>query len=337
MKMRILLAGVMLLMATVSATAAEWEQVTTDLAKKEKAGFGGICGVVLDRKTGDIYLNVSDKGMYRSQDGGKSWSPYASPFKGRTEWPGCMMFDPTGNKALMLVSLVYGAPARLWSMKGEEWKELDKKATHIDWCVVNWTPPGLDFMLALKHEAGGLMIVSHDGGKTFEEIGKGFAAAWVFDSTTAVAAEMKSKEKPKPGLVRTTDAGKTWKPTSDFTTQSSGLNGNFALPKWNDGALYWLVDGALITTTDRGETWKKISDVKDGRYGPIFGKTAKHLFVLTLAGILESTDAGATWSKPLAVPKDLKGVSALTWLEYDPGNDVLYVMKMGSELYRMAR
>ena len=30
-------------------------------------------------------------------------------------------------------------------------------------------------------------------------------------------------------------------------------------------------------------------------------------------------------------------MSALTWLDYDPKNDVLYVMKMGSDLFRLAR
>ena len=81
------------------------------------------------------------------------------------------------------------------------------------------------------------------------------------------------------------------------------------MPKWRDGALYWLVDGALIRTTDAGKTWDKISDVKDGRYGPIFGKDAKQMFVLTGAGVVESTDGGATWSKPIAPPAALKGVS----------------------------
>ena len=61
------------------------------------------------------------------------------------------------------------------------------------------------------------------------------------------------------------------------------------------------------------------------------------MFVLTGAGVVESTDGGATWSKPVAPPADLKGVSALTWIDYDPVNDMLYIMKMGSDLYRMER
>ena len=93
----------------------------------------------------------------------------------------------------------------------------------------------------------------------------------------------------------------------------------------------------MIATTDRGDTWKKVGDIKDGQYGPVFGKNAKHLFVLTKGGVIESTDGGATWSQPLAPPKEFKGIGGLSWLEYDPTHDSLYLMKMGSDLYRLTR
>ena len=93
----------------------------------------------------------------------------------------------------------------------------------------------------------------------------------------------------------------------------------------------------MIASADKGETWTRVADVKDGRYGPVFGKDAKHLFVLTGAGVIESTDGGATWSPPIAPPAGLKGVGGLTWLAYDPQGDALYLMKMGSDLFRMTR
>ena len=52
---------------------------------------------------------------------------------------------------------------------------------------------------------------------------------------------------------------------------------------------------------------------------------------------LESLDGGATWSPPIAPPKELKSVGGLTWLAYDPKNDGLYLMKMTSELFQLAR
>jgi photosystem II stability/assembly factor-like uncharacterized protein len=212
---------------------------------------------------------------------------------------------------------------------------MDAKSSHVDWCAVDWTDPDLKFVLTLKHEAGGLLMASRDGGTTFTEVGKGYGSGWVFDGQTAVVAEAKNKDRPKPNLVRTTDGGKTWQPCGEYSPV--GRESAQALPKWHDGSLYWLVEGALIASADKGATWKKVGDVKDGRYGPVFGKDAKHLFVLTGAGVVESTDGGATWAKPVAVPRDLKGVGGLTWLEYDPKNDVLYLMKMGSDLFKLSR
>jgi photosystem II stability/assembly factor-like uncharacterized protein len=320
----VLLAGI-----AATASAADWEPVTTDLIKSEKPGYGGLCGVVVDHTTGDVIINLSDKGLYRSSDQGKSWKKLGPVIKGRTEWPGCLQLDPTGKSQRELLALVYGGPIGFSRDAGQSWSQVDPKSSHVDWAVVDWTDPELKFILTLKHESGGLLIVSHDGGKSFSDVGKGYGPAWIFDGQTAVVAEMRSKDRPKPKLLRTTDGAKTWEPVGEYTTT--------ALPKWHDGTLYWVVEGALLSTTDQGKTWKKLSDLKDGQYGPIFGNDAKHQFVLTKAGIVESTDGGANWSKPIALSKELKGWSPLTWMEYDPKNDVLYVMKMTSDLYRMTR
>jgi hypothetical protein len=327
-----------LLLSTAPALAADadWRPVATDLLRREKTGFGGLCGVVVDHRTGDLWVNLSDRGMFHSGDQGRTWkrASDAQP-KGRTETPGCWLLDPTGTSGKMVTALVYGSPIAVSADRAATWKYLDNKSGHIDWCAVDWTDPDLKFVLALKHEAGGLLLASPDGGKSFVEAGKGYGPGWVFDSRTAVVARVQTKETPRPGLVRTTDGGKTFQPCGDYSPV--GRNSAQALPKWRDGTLYWLADGGLIATTDRGATWKKLGEVKDAQYGPVFGKDARHLFVLTRAGVVESTDGGSTWSKPLAPPREMKGVGGLSWLEYDPKNDMLYLMKMGSDLYRLAR
>jgi hypothetical protein len=312
------------------AAGADWTAMTSELVEKEKPGFGKLCGVLVDHQTGCVYVNLSDRGIYCSTDQAKTWKRQGTQeMKGRTEWPGCFLMDPTGKSKKLVAALVYGAPIAVSADEGVTWKLMDKRSGHIDWCAVDWTDPEMKFVLALKHESGDLLIASRDGGKTFSDVGKGYGPAWIFDGNTAVVAEAKSKEKPRPGLLRTTDGARTFKPCGDYSTK--------ALPKWHNGTLYWLVDGALIASADKGETWKKQGDIKDGRCGPVFGKDAKHMFVLTGAGIVESTDGGVSWSKPVAIPKEMKGVSALTWIEYDPKNDVLYTMKMGSDLFKMAR
>lgn len=325
------------LISGVAAAADEpaWQAVLGDFPKAEKAGFGGLCGICVDQASGDVFINISDKGFYRSTDGAKTFKRISDTQpKGRTEEPGCFLIDPTGKSKKLVTALVYGSPISVSSDGGATWKMMDGKSGHVDWCAVDWTDPDMKFVLALKHEAGGLLLASQDGGKTFTEVGKGYGTGWVFDNQTAVVAEAKTKDRPKPNLVRTSDGGKTWKPCGEYSPV--GINSAQALPKWHDGALYWLVDGAIIASTDKGENWKKVCDFKDGRYGPIFGKDTKQMFVLTQAGIVETTDGGATWSKPIAPPAPLKG-GGLTWLDYDPKSDSLYIMKMGSDLYKLAR
>jgi hypothetical protein len=315
---------------------AEWRPMVTELLKQEKTGFGGLCGVLVDRQSGDLWVNLSDRGMFLSRDRGVTWKRVsANQPRGRTETPGCWMLNPTRKGSQMVTALVYGSPIAVSTDRAATWKYLDKKSSHIDWCAVDWTDQDLKFILALKHEAGGLLLASRDGGKSFVEVGKGYGPGWVFDGQTAVVATVPSKERPKPNLMRTTDGGKTFKPCGAYSPV--GRNSAQTLPRWHAGALYWLVDGGLIVTTDKGQTWKKVGEVKDAQYGPVFGKDAKHLFVLTKAGVVESTDGGATWSRPLAPPQAMKGIGGLSWLEYDPQSDVLYLMKMGSDLYRLAR
>lgn len=322
--------------ALTQAADPVWVPVATELLQREKTGFGGLCGVVVDHQTGALWANLSDRGMFHSGDQGQTWKRVSEMQpKGRTETPGCWLLDPTGKSSRMVTALVYGSPLSVSSDRGATWKFQDGKSSHIDWCAVDWTDPELRFVLALKHEAGGLLLTSSDGGQSFVESGTGYGTGWVFDNQTAVVAQARSKERPNPQLMRTTDRGRTFKSCGEFSPV--GTNSAQALPKWHDGTLYWLVEGSLIATTDKGESWKKVGEVKEAQYGPIFGRNAQHLFVLTKAGPVESTDGGVNWSPPLAPPKDLKGIGGLSWLEYDPQHDTLYLMKMGSDLYRLTR
>ncbi len=331
MRNRVPLSGLalLLLVGASPAGAAEWQATTAELLTKVKPGYGGLSGVAVDPRNGDVYVCVSDRGVYRSTDQGRNWKLFGgAPFKGRTEWPGSFLIEPVGKGKRLAVATVYGAPIALGSTDGAAWKFLHAKSQHVDWCALDWGAEPT-FVLALKHESDGLLIASRDGGKTFHDVGKGYGPAWVFDGTTAVVAQMKTKDRPKPGLMRTTDGGKTFAPCGPHHAQ--------ALPRWHGGALYWLTDDALIASTDRGANWKKVGAVKGGRYGPLFGKGGKHLFVLTGAGIVESRDGGASWGKPIALPNEVKGGGALTWIDYDPTREVLYAMRMGSQLYKLER
>src|SRR5438270_8236310 len=117
-------AFILILLAT-PAGAADWQPVATDLLKAEKTGFGGLCGVVVDHQTGKVIINLSDRGLFHSADRGKSWAKVGSDFTGRTEWPGCLLFDPTGESKRLMLALVYGAPVGLSSDDGKTWTTME--------------------------------------------------------------------------------------------------------------------------------------------------------------------------------------------------------------------
>jgi hypothetical protein len=179
------------------------------------------------------------------------------------------------------------------------------------------------------------MIASNDGGKSFREVGPGFVSGWVFDERTAIVAKERTDDSPEPTIQRTTDGGQTFQSCGAF--EPVGTHSFRTLPKWHRGALFWLTRQGLIVTSDEGGTWETVWKVEDGLYGPVFGRDADHLLILTKAGIIESTDRGATWSMPIEAPPELQGLQGLTWLEYDPKHDALYLMKMTSDLYRLQR
>jgi hypothetical protein len=329
-----------LLVFWVTATAGDppaWQAMLGELPKTEKAGFGGLCGIVVDPGTGTIWINLSDRGFYRSDDQARTFKRVSSSQpRGRTETPGCLLLDPSGRTKHLVTALVYGSPIAVSRDQGVTWKLMDARSAHVDWCAVDWTDPDMKFVLVMKHEAGGLLLVSRDGGATFTEVGKGYGPGWIFDGHAAVVAQPPSKDRPTARLLRTTDGGRSWTPCAAY--RPVGTESTQSLPRWHDGKLYWLVEGALIASDNKGATWQKIAAVKDGRYGPVFGRSPRHMFLLTKAGIVESTDGGAAWSKPINPPLPaVKGIDGLTWLAYDPKGDVLYLMTMGSDLFKLAR
>jgi len=307
----------------------DWLPITVELLKAEKTGFGGLCGVVVQQPTGDLVVNLSDRGMFYSQDQGESWQRWTTTeLKGRTETPLCLMLDPKDQKRLVS-TLVYGSPIIVSDDRTTEWKTLAQASMHVDWCAVDWTDPELKFVLTLKHESGDLLLVSRDAGKTFEEVGKGYGPAWIFDNKTAVIAEAKSANNNRPGLLRTTDAGRTFERCGEYYAK--------ALPRYKSDTLFWLTTTSLVSSTDQGLTWNKRSDVAEGICGPVFGTDANHLLILTSKGIRESRDGGMTWLPAITLPADMKGANHLSWIAYDGEHDFLYVMKMGSDLYQWRR
>ena len=158
--MRLSLLRGLALLAAFSASlvqAQEWTVVSGDLLK-EKVGYGGICGVVVE-KSGDVLIDLSDKGLPSLQ--GSCCAPVSASRqgdpRGRTEIARLHhRLNPTGGPRMFVV-LVYGAPIQASTDRGETMTSFDpKKTSHVDWCAVDWTDNKL--FLTLKHESGGVLL-----------------------------------------------------------------------------------------------------------------------------------------------------------------------------------
>jgi photosystem II stability/assembly factor-like uncharacterized protein len=322
------------IVAGAVARAEDWKAVATELIAREKPGYGVLTGVVVHPKTGDVYAFLSEKGLYRSTDQGETWQAHGAPLKGRTEWPGSLILVP-GTEATaarpatpdqFLVATVYDGPIVTSADAGKTWTRMQDQAKHVDWCATAPEVAHPKLVFALKHESGDVLLCSNDGGKAFHELGKDFGPACVFDDQTAVVTRGRNGKRT---AVRTTDGGKTFEPCGAWGTK--------AMPVWHDGKVYWLTDGAIRTSADQGKTWTEVCQVKDGRFGPVFGANDKHMLVIAAAGIIETKDAGKSWSPPIALAKKLDPRTPLTWLAFDSKTDTLYVAQMGQDLYRLKR
>ena len=85
---------------------------------------------------GEVYVDLSDRGLYRSADQGKTWKGLGDELKGRTEWPGCLQLDPTGKTRRLAVALVYGSPVAVAEEPGAKWQAMNGKSAHVAWCAV---------------------------------------------------------------------------------------------------------------------------------------------------------------------------------------------------------
>lgn len=62
------------------------------------------------------------------------------------------------------------------------------------------------------------------------------------------------------------------------------------------GAVYWVGAEGLIVSKNKGKTWQVQGSAVDAIMGPFFGKDEKHIVVIGLKGIFETTDAGKEWT-----------------------------------------
>ena len=311
-----------LAISSLTASAAEWVNISDPVtAPFPKPGiYGPTAGVVADRVSGDVFMIAPDYGIWKSSDHGKTFARVDDKtIGGRCETGWALQFDPAGKR--MFCFMIYGSSA-MTSDGGKSWAK--SKVSHLDYGGVDWADTGKR-LLALRHESGGMLTTSDDGGATWTDLEKGFNNCGVFDRKTFVATKAKEK-----GIFRSTDTGATW-------TQVSTNTPSAAVPVVFKGTGYWATGKGILASTDKGATWSAHGAAIDASFGPYFGKDEKHFVVVTKTGFHETKDGGKTWKLAAPLPVGFTAGRVGPNYAWDPKADIFYASTMSKPTYKWQR
>lgn len=313
------------------------ESVIARLEKEgKKVGYPGLtAGVAVDPTSGEVYMVICDQGLWRSSDRGKSFDRAdGGKIGGRCETGFALQFDPAGQR--LACFMIYGA-AGSTSDAGKSWSKWT--TNHLDFGAVDWAGGGKT-ILAFRHESGGVLCVTHDGGQTWANLGqvgadkkvvkevRDYKALGLFDAKTFVASK-------GAGLLRSTDAGATWVAVE---MDAALAKAKLAAPVMvlHKGVGYWCSDQGILASKDAGKTWTVFSPVK-AVFGPWFGGDDGHLVVVTKDGLQESRDAGKTWKLAAPLPAGFNVALVGPNYAWDVKGNVFYASSMGKATYRFER
>lgn len=302
-----------------SPARAEWINVTDNVGG-EHWGYAGVCLVVAVPNSPAIIAGVSEAGLWRSDDKGRSWRKLGpsdpEPIRHR---PHQIVFDPADPQRFW-VSGCYGASPFVTTDGGKTFRRLGN-LTHMDGLGVDFTDPQRRTLVVGLHEQSRSVHKSTDGGTTWHNIGDGLPEdsnhstdPIVLDGRTFIINTAGWAPKKTWGIYRTADGGATWTKVSDLGTSGRALVAS-------DGAIYWGIcyGNGLVKSTDQGKTWQKLSG--PARFGPIQFGPGK---IAAVGGqqVYVSADGGQTWEK-IADPLPFKP----NGIAYNPQTQSLYAWR----------
>jgi photosystem II stability/assembly factor-like uncharacterized protein len=326
------LATCALFTATIQTSmAADWVNISDPLIAKVSQSTaipwpGNTAGVAVDRTTGTLYLDVCNVGLWQSKDHGQSFHRLAEgQISGRCEFGSALNCDPAGKR---MACFLLDGKGGMTLDGGKSWTSFAPMGRNWDYGAVDWPDPQALALFASRHESGGEMYVSSDAGASWQFIGRHpeFTGLGIFGTNILVAGT-------EAGIVRSTDAGQTWTNISTFHPV-----GRAAI--YFKGRTYWLAREGLITSRDKGLTWKLIGSPVNAGWGPLFGKSARHIIVADFNGFLQSNDGGKTWTRIAPLPPFAGGLvpklpGEFLSIAWDPRANILYASRMGSAAYQL--
>jgi photosystem II stability/assembly factor-like uncharacterized protein len=223
-----------------------------------------------------LYLTTDSEGMWRSTDGGGSWSEIGM-LPAPTS-PGVLEINPENANMMYYVGGVRGATVGFWvsSDGGDTWAQPQGFTARADNSEGGWTsdvydvkadPKDFKHVLLTFHspwefKADAGVLESKDGGNTWTRHGPGNwgtgHSIWFLNDSNTWLLGTQSH-----GYFRTTDGGANWTQVSTQDMMHGGTGAYYS----KDGVLYVGALSHILRSTDNGETFDLVApNTQDGYY-----------------------------------------------------------------------
>jgi len=257
-------------------------------------------------------------GVYKSEDGGKSWKNMGLK---NSEHTGMIVVDPTNSDVVYVAA--YGP---LWSAGGDRgiykttdggknWKSILNVSENTGFNEIHMDPRNSNVLYACAHQrrrqgftyiSGGpesAIYKSTDGGTTWNKIHKGLPEGdfgRIGMSVSPVNPDvlfcMIETSDKRGGTFRSTDRGASWEKRSDNNTSGNYYVEIFCDPKNVDKLFY--VDFWINVSLDGAKTFKNIGEKYkhvDNHALWINPNNTQHILAGCDGGLYETFDHGANW------------------------------------------
>ncbi|MBK9637544.1 MAG: glycosyl hydrolase [Bacteroidetes bacterium] len=257
-------------------------------------------------------------GVYKSEDGGKSWKNMGLK---NSEHTGMIVVDPSNSDVVYVAA--YGP---LWSAGGDRgiykttdggktWKNILSVSEHTGCNEIHMDPRNNNVLYATAHQrrrqgftyiSGGPesgIYKSTDAGATWNKINKGLPdtdlgriGMGVSPVNPDVLYCMVEASDKKGGMYRSTDRGASWERRGDLSTSGNYYVEIFCDPQNVDKI--FSMDFFITVSTDGGKTFKTLGEKYkhvDNHALWINPKNTNHLLAGCDGGLYETFDYAANW------------------------------------------
>jgi photosystem II stability/assembly factor-like uncharacterized protein len=264
-------------------------------------------------------------GVYRSDDGGKSWRKVGLE---ASEHIGKILVHPKDSNVVFVA-----AQGPLWSAGGDRglyktidggktWRAVLTVSEHTGATDVVMDPRNPNVLLAATHQRrrhvwtlvnGGpesAIYKSTDGGETWRKVTRGLPTDDIGRIGLAISpadpnivyATIEASNDAQ-GMFRSTDLGESWEKRSNYVAQGMYYGEIFADPRNRDRV--YAVDVFNQVSDDGARTWRRLGEANkhvDNHVIWIDPADTDHVLVGCDGGLYETRDRGATWDFKANLP-----------------------------------